>query len=127
MAATIFLNIDLDIQAKSGLQELLQAFGTAVVVLNNENEHHASVELSEQPQSINGAVLEFYNVIQALPSSARAIWDNCEMRSMNIGIQAGITPKAECLRMSDKTVSLLAEMNAEIAITVYAPQNQNNE
>lgn len=52
MAATIFLNIDLDIQAKSGLQELLQAFGTAVVVLNNENEHHASVELSEQPQSM---------------------------------------------------------------------------
>lgn len=126
MASTIFLNVDLDIQAKSGLRVLLQAFGEAVIVLNDECEDFADVELAEQPQSIDDAILKFYNIIHILPQNARAIWNNCETRSMNIGIQAGTTPYSEHFRISDKTISRLAEINAEIVMTVYAPSDQDN-
>lgn len=120
MQSTRFLNVDLDLRSKSGLQELLKAFGSAVIDLKNESEGHASLEIAaDQPQSIDEIILAFYNLIQALPPSKRAIWDQCEMRSFSIGIQAGTIPHSQEFSLSSKTISHLSALNAEVAITVY--------
>jgi hypothetical protein len=119
MSATKFLNVDLDLHSESGLEELVDALGSAVVDLNRDEENRASVELAEQPQSIDGAVLAFYNLITDLPPKVRTIWDHCEVRSMNIGIQVGSSPYSEGFKLSSNTISLLSSINAEIVVTTY--------
>lgn len=124
MSSTMLLNVDLDLRAKSGLEELLKAFGSAVVVMNHEEEDFVSIEVAsdKQLQSIDEAILDYYNIIHALPPRIRAIWDKCEMRSMNIGIQACTTPYSRSFQLSNNTISLLSSMNTEIVITVYADE-----
>ena len=120
MLGTRFLNVDLDIRAKYGLEELLEAFGSKVIDLKCQNEGCLSLEAAEQSQSVDGAILEFFNIICALPPKERSIWDVCEKRSMNIGIQAGTFPYSENFCLSSETIKILSSMNVEIIFTVYA-------
>ena len=124
MLSTKFLNIDLDLRAESGLQELLEAFGSAVIDLKREEKDCASIEIAEETQSMDETILAFCNLVRALPPRARTIWDQCEMRSMNIGFQAGTTPYLESFCLSDKIISLLSSMNVEVVITIYAAEKE---
>lgn len=119
MSATKFLNVDLDLHSESGLTQLIDALGSAVVDLEREEENRASVELAEQPQSIDEAVLAFYNLIKSFPPKVRTIWDHCEVRSMNIGIQVRSSPYPEGFKLSSNTISLLSSINAEVVVTAY--------
>jgi hypothetical protein len=120
--ATHFLNVDLDLHAKSGLKDLLAALDPSVFVLNPESpDDHASVELSTQPQSVDEAIQLYYDLVQALPPPARALWDNCEKRTMDIGIQSGDHPHQTRYLLSGETIARLSSMKADVAFTVYAP------
>lgn len=124
MQETTFLNVDLHLRAKSGLSELLDAFGDAIVDLKCESEDDAlSIELAVQPQSIDEAILSFFNLINALSPKARSIWDGCETRCIDIGIQAGEMPYSKDFRLSNKAILLLSSIGAEVLVTVYAAQS----
>lgn len=119
-AITTFRNVDLDLHARSGLDELLECFGPSVVVLNRA-EHDASVELAGDSASLEETLLKIIEMVKNLPAPARNIWSQCEFRRMNIGIQAGNKPYAEFFTISSETVSLLAHFQFEITFTVYSP------
>jgi hypothetical protein len=90
------------------------------VLVLNKTKHEASIELSGiQPKSIDEAVLHFSALIKALPSRVSTIWEQCEVRKMNIGIQGGAQPHEAYFALSENTVSLLASIRAEIVFTVY--------
>lgn len=122
MQVTKFLNVDLDFRTRSGLEELLEAFGSSVIVMNRDDNGSATVEISSSRklQSIDDAILAFCSIVDKLSPRVRAIWDQCDVRSMNVGIQAGITPHAKEFPISNMLLSLLLSINAEIVITVYA-------
>ena len=116
---TKFLNVDLDIRTQSGLDELINAFNSSAFVLS-KTEHQASFELSEiYPASIDEAVLHFSVLIKAFPLHIRTLWEQCEVRQMNIGIQGGVEPYAAYFALSENAVLLLASIHAEIVFTVY--------
>jgi len=119
---TRFLNIDLDLRSKSNLKELLEAFGSTVIILNHEEEGCASIEIAtdKHPVSIDEAILDYYNIINSLPTKARTIWNKCDVRSMNIGVQAGTNPYSKNFTLSKHTISLLSSINAEVVISIYA-------
>ena len=124
MLSTHFLNVDLDLCGESGLDELLDAFGSAVLVMNRNSDDFVSLGIAQtHPQSVEETILAFFNLIQQLPPDARAVWDNCTTRCMNIGVQAGTTPHSESFHISDKTISLLSAIKAEIVFTVYAAKS----
>jgi hypothetical protein len=123
---TRLLNVDLDIRASTGLEVLLHALGSSVVVLNNDDPTFASVEIgSMDPQSIDEAVLLFFHVIQSLPETARDIWANAQVRSFNVGIQSEAHPHSAEFPVSARTLSLLQELNAEVVLTVYGPPSDS--
>lgn len=127
MSSTHFLNVDLDIRGESGLDELLDAFNPAVIVPNQDGKNFVSLEIARaHPQSVDETILVFCNLVQQLPPEVRAVWDNCTMRCMNIGIQAGTKPHSECFHISGKTISLLSAIKAEIAFTVYAAKSEGS-
>jgi hypothetical protein len=119
---THFLNVDLDIRARAGLEELLRSMAPSVIVMY-QAEQSASVELNEDSLSLDQTIVKFVELIKSLPSQARNIWDQCEARELNIGIQAGNEPYAATFAISSKAVSMLAEAKFEVVITTYAPRS----
>jgi hypothetical protein len=119
-SVTTFLNVDLDLRAQSGLEELLAHLQPAAFVLHQTAEF-ACVEASKEHWSLEQAVVDLVEIIQSLPPQAKAIWSRCESRTFNIGIQAGSEPHQAYFALSGNAVSLLASVQADITITVYRP------
>jgi hypothetical protein len=120
-SATQFLAVDLDLHARGGLDELVEAFGASVIVLQR-TAHQLSLEMSfsSAGETLDETLLGWASLIESLPPQARKLWDQCELRSFNIGIQAGKSPHQTGFRISERVVSLVSEIGSEIAITVYA-------
>jgi hypothetical protein len=121
-SVTEFLNVDLDIRVQNGLETLLDAMVPAVVVLNQTTKS-ASVELNEPELSLEETTARLVELVNSLPPEARTIWGQCELRSLNIGIQAGAAPHSSAFAISKETVSAIADAGLEVVITVYAPRH----
>jgi hypothetical protein len=117
---TKFLNVDLDLRASGGLEELLGYLGSSVLVMHRTAQE-VSLELGGSYDSLDMTLTKWVELVQSLPEPGRVIWDQCDLRSMNIGIQSANEPYAALFSISSTTVSLLASVQAEIAFTVYAP------
>jgi hypothetical protein len=121
-SVTEFLNVDLDIRAQDGLQTLLDALAPFVVVLN-QTEKTASLELNESCSSLEETAAGLIEAVNSLPPEAKAIWERCELRSLNIGIQAGAEPQSSGFAISKETVSAIADARLEVVFTVYASRH----
>jgi hypothetical protein len=117
---TQFLNVDLDIRAEHDLDALLEHFADSAFVLNRTTDF-ASVELnsSGDDPTLEETIRGFATLIEGLPGAGQRIWDQCQSRSMNIGIQAGREPHSVEFVLSKESINRLAAIGCEIAITVY--------
>ena len=117
---TKFLNVDLDLRG-DGLEELLRFLGSSVVVMH-QTAHELVLELfSRVNDPLDETLAKWVELIQSLPEPGRAIWNRCELRSMNIGIQSAEKPYSALFTIPSSRVSQLASLQAEIVVTVYAP------
>lgn len=124
---TEFLNIDLDLEVESGIEELLRCFGSSVIILNRTSKT-ASLELNSSTNaSIDKTAVGLAELVKALTPQAKAIWDRCDIRCFNVGIQAGKEPYAESFTISSKTLYLLASIQTELTFTVYALREEKEE
>ena len=121
-SVTEFLNVDLDIRVEDGLETLLDAMASSMLVLNR-TAVTASVELNESCSSLEKATARLIEVVNSLPPEARTIWGQCELRSLNIGIQAGAKPHSSEFAMSKETVSAIADAGLQVVFTVYASRH----
>lgn len=119
---TEFLNVDLDLRVAAGLDRLLAAMKPEVFVLDPRHpDGIVSVEIAPKTNTLEETVLGLVGVVRTLPPAARAIWDCCDRRSFNIGIQAADAPHSAEFQLSPAAVAAVAGIGAEIVITVYAP------
>jgi hypothetical protein len=118
-ATTRFLNVDVDLRVRNGLDELLEYFDPSVVVLNR-TAHNASIELGGDDASLEETLLNVIELVESMPPPTQNIWSQCDFRRMNIGIQAGDRPHTALFTISSKTVALLAHFQFEIIFTVYS-------
>jgi len=119
-----FLNVDLEIFSKSDLQPLVTALGSNVHVHYVGTEFRlfkAYLDLTKQPKTPESGILRLCKIIQKLAPSARAIWDAAKSRSFDIGIEAPIRGNHYWSAVGSEAIRAAAEVNAQIAITVYAP------
>jgi hypothetical protein len=116
-----FLDVDLDLRAEAGLEELLGYVAASVLVLNR-TATEATLELNQEYGSLEDSVAGFIAVIRSLPPRAMSLWERGELRRMNIGIQAGLQPHQSCFDFSKETVASLADIQAEVVFTLYAPR-----
>jgi hypothetical protein len=119
-STTEFLNVDLDLHGRDGLDDLIDAFGGSVFVLQR-TAHQLSLEMTQSFPSADETLLGWVSLIEKLSPRARRLWDRCELRSFNIGIRAGRRPHQMCFDISKRAVSSVADVQSEIAITVYGP------
>jgi hypothetical protein len=123
-SVTAFLNVDLDLRAKRGLGKLVQCLELSAYVLR-QTSTEASLELNGRGGlTLEKTILGLVKLVQSLPPHAITIWNQCNCRTFNVGIQAGREPHFSEFSISKKAVSLLAKIGAEIGLTVYAPLNE---
>ncbi|SKA97262.1 hypothetical protein SAMN02745130_03975 [Thiothrix eikelboomii] len=99
-ATTCYLNTDLDLIAEQDLTLLVQALETSGFYslhagVGDDGKWYATLEVNEaadealhlrQPELTIVAMLD---AIEALDASARAIWDACMSKTLDIGYQFG--------------------------------------
>jgi hypothetical protein len=119
-STTKFLNVDLDLRVDRGLDELLKLLEPFAFVLN-KNGPEASAELRHSPYSLDGTLKKFVEHIEGLPPEAMRLWNQCEYRRFNVGIQAGTEPHESHFTISNKIIGRLANVGSELIVTVYAP------
>ena len=133
-ALTRFLNVDLDIEVKQGLSVLLAGLKGPIelkgpMYVLYETETFASLELNSDFENIldlDETIVGIVHVVQQLSKEARSVWDQCDHRTFNIGIQAGRTPHQTVFSISPETAALLVGVRGEIGITVYAPYDDRH-
>ncbi len=119
---THFLNVDLDIYSRSDLQPIVQALGKNAIALYVGRErggYSAHLEISKSAKTPDSTIRIFCELIQALPKPERDLWNAAGVRSFSIGIQAGRQPNPCDMTIRAETVQAVAELAAQIVITVY--------
>jgi hypothetical protein len=81
----------------------------------------ASFELTWQPASPEDAIAGFAKVIRSLSARGRAAWERCEVRTMNIGVEAGREHPAGIYPLRRASLKLLEQLGADVVLTVYPP------
>ena len=120
-SASEFLNVDLDLTAPSGLDDLVRFLEPRAFVLNRVD-GFVSLELNGTDRlSLEQTILRFIELVRSMPQRERNLWDDCDHRTMNIAIQVGLQPQQAYFALSANAVSLLADAQCEIVVTVYAP------
>jgi hypothetical protein len=121
LQATRFLNVDLDIRLRRGLDELLPYFEKAMFVLHREaGRALLEVNGAGSRSTLERTILKMIEAIRSLPPEARTLWDRCESRKFDIGVQAGVHPRNANFRISSDTLAALAEVRGEVVFAVYA-------
>jgi hypothetical protein len=124
-SVTTFLNVDVDLRCEQGLDELLGYFEPAVLVLHRTTEE-ASMELNESHRSLEETIVHISELVQSLPAEARKLWERCDLRRLNIGVQAGNVPHQAYFAISSETIARIAPLGFEIVFTLYAPINDGD-
>jgi hypothetical protein len=120
---THFLNVDLDIQLDSGLSALIDSAQDSVIVLNR-TETSASIELAQEYKSIDETVTAYVAFVESLSAPAKHLWSRCSIRSLNIGIRAGMSPQVERFNLSQSALASIAAIGCEVEISIYAPSQE---
>ncbi|MDB4927858.1 MAG: hypothetical protein JWM10_342 [Myxococcaceae bacterium] len=115
---TRFLNVDLDLRAGGDLRVLVHALAPTLFLINRA-EGLLTFELGEEMDSAERVMRAMVAAVRALPAPARALWDGCARRTMNVGVQAGGGPRRWATGVSTDVLTALAEIGAELVFTVY--------
>lgn len=115
---TAFLNIDLDIGTHTGLDRLLHFFAPHAIVLHRTNSE-ASLESLFVKGDIDDTIRAFLRILAGMDEDLQALWRGCEMRRMNIGIEAGERPHAAVFLIGAEAMKGMADAGCDVAITVY--------
>jgi hypothetical protein len=127
---TTFLNVDLDMSAKSDLQPLVSALGRRVIPLyvgRDRRRYVAHLELANQPKNPDQAIREFDCLIHSLPKKLQSLWASAKVLDFNVGVQAADTPHSYALPFSRETIEAVSALRGRIVLTIYAPYRSSRK
>ena len=123
--ATHYLNTDLELDSREDLTPIVEEFGDDVVCLYNGpwgTHRRAAFELAANlphDPDPNSCIRMFCALVAGLSPHARAIWDGCSRRTLDMGFEAG-TDRESCQQMLEyDALAQLAAIRTHLVITVY--------
>jgi len=123
---THFRTVDLDVYSRARLTGLVEGFGDRMFVLHDGkwgSRYLASFELGNSWQlSADQEIRRLVALVHRLPPSARRLWTQAQSRVFDIGIDAGLKPRSQALKLSQDTIAGVARVQGRITITTYAPE-----
>ena len=127
-----YLNVDLDLESRTTLAPIVEAFGEDVVVLHQSTSRElftASFEVAGSGCSgdAEGAINSLCLLVENLPADARRLWDECCTRVFDIGYESGDSPRSFRSILHPATVIRMAALGAAIVITIYPHMKGDTE
>ena len=122
MSRTRFLNVDLELVSTKEVDPLLAHWSDATFTLRDSvdaSRRTIWLELGGAPQDADAAVRDFADLVETLPADLRNLWNDCEDRCLNVGVEGGASPDASAFRISTGSIVALAAMSARLEFTVY--------
>jgi hypothetical protein len=129
-SVTRFLNVDLELVATFDLAPLLQSLNAETFTLRDsvaEGRRTVWMELHPDPKDTDEAILRYSMLVESLPSDIRRLWDACEDRRLNVGIQSGLAPHITAFPISTAAIAKLVAIAAHLEITVYSAGGEESE
>ena len=118
-------NVDLDIYSKEDLRPLVDAFGDQVIEMwvgRVRRTYEAHLETGWEPRRTpSSIILRFCKMIHILSPAARKLWNGAKKKSFDIGIYSPTRSYYYWSALTPEAVRAVAELGAQIAITVYGP------
>jgi len=127
---TRFLNVDLELVATFDLTPLLVHLNPTTFTLRDsvdDGRRTVWMELDADPKETDDAILRYAMLVESLPTEIRRLWDECEDRCLNVGIQSGVTPDASAFPISTAALGKLVAIAARLVITVYTVEGEEIE
>src|SRR5205085_888658 len=69
----------------------------------------------------DACIARFVQLVRRLPPSTRRLWDDAAQRRFDIGLEGASSGTPFTARLETSTLRNVAEVDGEIAITIYAP------
>ena len=117
---THYANVDLVLKANEDLSPLVSALGENVVALNAGrmpgNEAILEVHHEGGPE---GAINAFCDLVDSLPSEARALWERCKERTFDVVYNAGVEPWPFKSNFGPETLARAAKVGATLTVSIY--------
>jgi hypothetical protein len=110
-----FVNVDLTLRGTE-VDRLAAAFAPETVVISGDGDR-VTLELTEEPISIEHVLRRFVAMVDAFPESVRRAWDSCSVRAFDIGILCW-DEQFRCTVPSD-VLHLVARIGADLGFAVY--------
>ena len=120
--ATHFLNVDLELVTRGEVDALLAHWGSLVMLRDSVEDGKRTIwiELEEEYLDADSTLGGFLVLVESLPAPLRRLWDDCDDRCFNVGVQAGAAPpNSVALRIASDTLRRMAAMKGRVEFTVY--------
>ena len=129
LEATKFLNVDLELVATIDLTPLLEHLNSKTFTLRDSMDNGQRtvwMELDPDPKDTEDAILRYAALVESLPGDLRRLWDECQDRCLNIGIQTGLSPHARAFGISTAAIAKLVAISSRLKITVYSADGEKS-
>lgn len=120
---TKYLNTDLVVDSPKDLQALVDDLDDHVIVLYHgpfNGAHRAVFELTldsaVRPEDVFDG---FCALIENLSPQAKVVWRDCDKRILDIGIEAGDSPRPYTLELSSLILHRVSALGGGLMITIY--------
>jgi hypothetical protein len=117
---THFLNVDLDVRSREGLEELVAAFGGHDLYCGKVvRSYLASFEVHVRSRRVEPTIRALVRRAASLRGRAKELWEKASHRDFNIGFQAGEGPHSYEAVISNETLQAVAALGGRIVVTIY--------
>lgn len=121
---TAFINIDLDLVGPVDHAPLVAALGPVHAIhTTNEAPFFYIIELDGAAQDFDATMSGLLDSVENLDEAGRSRWNQCSVRRFNIGLRSRVEPRRHIYSMSVATLRRLAELGAEVVVTLYSPRD----
>ena len=124
--STEFLNVDLEVFSRERLEVFVSGLGRAVHVLHEgrwgRRRYAACLGCGEVIRQTPDQIIKGWFGLKKMPRAAKHLWAGAQTRRFNVGIQAAFKPRSFELPLRPATITAVADVGAQLLITVYAPE-----
>ena len=117
-----FLNVDLEIESKQDIAQLVSDLGKSAMVLHydkDETRQLARIEANIDVTPPDSAINHLCELIESCSRNALKQWLSCTRRTFDIGFQSGKNPKCFNQALHADTLLRISAIGAGIEITLY--------
>ena len=117
-----YLNTDLELVSENDLSTVIAVFGEDVVLLSAHRsavKHVAIFEIAGSTADPESIIEYFCMLAESLDEEARAVWDACHSRVVDVGFEGGTDHASYASTIDARTVARMAANGMSFRVTVH--------